>query len=108
MASATEWGNPVDFNATVARIFLVNLGDTNAIIMTNRIVIVDPARLLERVKRVERGDDEVLELPSECFKIEAENISPPAGHRYPPGFPYCCEYHKDMFDRACGFYDNFR
>ena len=75
--------------------------------MQSQIVIVDQEPLLKSIKRVEEGHDALISIPATCFELKAYAVDPPIGFRYPAKFPYCCEYHTDMLNRALEFYDNF-
>jgi len=73
----------------------------------NRIIIMDEEPLCKSIKRVQDGEDAIISIPASCFEIKAITVKPPFGFRYPTNFPYCCEYHTEMFNRADELYKNF-
>jgi len=75
--------------------------------MRNEMYLVDQASFFENAKKLDNGEEELLELPASTFGLKPYAVPKPAGYRHPNNFPNCCEYHTDLFARARRLFDKF-
>jgi hypothetical protein len=64
--------------------------------MSRTINVINPEAFIRAFKDMNCGKTYVAQISAEDFEIKQEETQPLEGYEAPPGFPNCCEKHKEI------------
>jgi hypothetical protein len=75
--------------------------------MWKYLEIVNPDALAKSIKDMQCGVARFASVDAKHFQIPPSKTDPPEGYDRPPGFPDCCDFHKDIVERTTDWITRF-